>query len=106
MDVNVHSVLPGGLSDVHADVVAVRMMLFFDHGLSAVEQPHDGGFLLRRHIEEIRHMAARHDQNMSTGQAVVVMADVCEFVFKQDHVRLAKLAAMVVRHRATSSLAD
>jgi len=99
VNVNVDARLAARGSDIDADIVAIGPMPFSDGGLSAIEKGENGRFFLRRHVEEICDMAARNNQNVAGCKAVVVMADIGEFVLKQNHRRFAKLAGRIVSHR-------
>ena len=46
-------------------------------------------------------MTARNDQNVTRCKTVIVVADISEFVLKQNHRRFAKFTRRVVSHSAT-----
>src|SRR4051794_25063677 len=98
-----HARLATGAPDIDADIVAVGLVLLRDQLLRAVEEGEDRRLLLPRHVEEARDMSAWHDQDVTTREAVVVVAHVGPLVRDQNHVGLAELAN-IVRHRSLTQL--
>jgi hypothetical protein len=98
VDVNVHPRLASGGSDIDADIVAVGPVLFGDDGLGAIQKRENGCLFLRRHVEKICDMTAWNDQNVTRCKTVIVVADISEFVLKQNHRRFAKFTRRVVSH--------
>ena len=52
VDVQVHHRLAGGLSDVHADVVAAGVRLFVEEVFCLPDEGEEGGLLCVRRVEE------------------------------------------------------
>src|SRR5262245_42194126 len=94
MHMDVHAVLPGGPTDVHADVVAVRRMICGDPALRAIEKRLNFSLFLDGHIEVARDVPARHHQDMATAQAVVVVSNVGERAFQQEVLGPTQLAML------------
>jgi hypothetical protein len=98
VNVNVHARLAARGSDIDADIVAVGSVLISNDGLGSIEKRENGSLFLRRHVEKICDVTAWNNQDVAGCKAATVMADISEFVFKQNHCWLTKLARCVVSH--------
>ena len=65
MHVDVHTVLAGGASDIHADVEAMRRVLFLNEGMGTEKQLEHRRLLRGVHVEEIGHVPSRHDDHVA-----------------------------------------
>ncbi len=68
MDVHVHPRLACRFADVHADVVAVGRMPRVDRPVRLIEQCENRRLFLGGHVEEIRDMTFRHDEDVSAAK--------------------------------------
>jgi len=92
MYVHVHARLARGLSDVHANVVAVRRMIVLDETLRLIQKTENTRLLFGSHVKEAGDMALWNDEQVSTAERIVVMADVREFILQDDIFRSTQLA--------------
>lgn len=109
MDVNVQARLSCSAPDIDADVVAVRVKFRLDMRFGLIKQGEYGSFFRLGHIEKICDVPARHNQHMTTREAVVVVADVGFFRLKENLVQPTQFAVTgAVAHvvPATLSPAD
>jgi hypothetical protein len=63
-----HSRLPRRLPDIYPDVVSVGRMLGMDALLGLAQKLDDSDLFLRRHIEEVSHVALRDYEHVATTQ--------------------------------------
>jgi len=98
VDVNMHARLAARGSNVDTDIVAIGLMLFGDDGLGSIEKCKNSRLFPRRHVEKIRDVTARNDQDVTGCKAVVVVAGVSKLVLEQNHCRFTKLAGLVASH--------
>ena len=89
---DVHAVLAGGLADVNADVVPIGLMLLLNQALRFIQQRKDGALLRGRHVEEVGHVPARDDDDMTGSQRVIVQSRISQLVLGDEVLRLAQPA--------------
>ena len=102
MQVHMHARLAGGLANIGADVVTVGPVFFLDALARVVEKCEHRRLFGVGHVEEIGHVAPRHDDHVARRQGIAVVARIRELVLGDDVGRLAELAAQ--KRRPTLAL--
>lgn len=72
--------LPGRLSHIHADVVAVRIELIVKAFFFLFDEVHAGGYFFRCQVEKTGDMPARDDQGVPRTRRVGVAGTESKFM--------------------------
>jgi hypothetical protein len=86
MAMAVHHGLAGSSSYIEPDIVPEGFWIFFDHPLTVTSQFEYRTFFLTGQVEEIRFMAERDYQHMSSGHRILIPAGIAYCIHGDDHV--------------------